>query len=51
MNNPIQIYNELRNAYLKYIGSGIPFFKEQYDVERKELLKEGNGSKRDASFA
>lgn len=40
MNNPIQIYNELRNTYLKYIGSGIPFFKEQYDIERKELLKE-----------
>ena len=43
MNNPIQIYNELRDTYLKYISSGIPFFNEQYDAERKELLKE-NGT-------
>lgn len=40
MNNPILIYNELRDTYLKYIGSGMPFFYEQYDSERKQLLKE-----------
>ncbi len=50
LNNSIQIWiiqskyiNELRDTYLKYISSGIPFFNEQYDAERKELLKE-NGT-------
>ena len=39
MNNPIQIYNELRDTYLKYISSGIPFFNEQYDAERKRTTE------------
>ena len=40
MNNPIKIHHDLRDTYLKYISSGIPFFNETYDNERKELLME-----------
>lgn len=40
MNNPIQIYNELRETYLKYISSGIPFFNEYYNEERNSLISE-----------
>ena len=40
MNNPIQIYNELRETYLKYISSGIPFFNEYYNEERNNLIEE-----------
>lgn len=39
MNNPIKIYNEIRDAYLKYINSGLPFFRDEYNQERNELLK------------
>lgn len=39
MNNPIKIYNEILDAYLKYINSGLPFFREEYSQERNELLK------------
>lgn len=39
MNNPIKIYNEIREAYLKYINSGLPFFREEYNKERNELLQ------------
>lgn len=40
MNNPIQIYNELRETYLKYISSGTPFFNEYYNEERNSLISE-----------
>lgn len=40
MNDPIKIYNEIRNAYYKYIGSGLPFFREEYNLERNQLIKE-----------
>ena len=40
MNNPIQIFNELFNVYLKYINSGLPFSDEEYNSERNELMKE-----------
>lgn len=40
MNNPIKIYNEILDAYLKYINSGLPFFREEYNEERNALLKE-----------
>lgn len=43
MNNPIKIHHDLRDTYLKYVSSGIPFFNETYDKERKELLLE-NGT-------
>lgn len=39
MNNPIKIYNEILEAYLKYINSGLPFFRDEYSQERNELLK------------
>jgi Lhr-like helicase len=39
MNNPIKIYNEIRDAYLKYINSGLPFFRNEYNLERNELLR------------
>ena len=39
MNNPIKIYNDIRDAYLKYINSGLPFFRDEYNQERNELLK------------
>ncbi len=43
MNNPIKIYNEILDAYLKYINSGLPFFHDEYAKDRSELLKE-NGT-------
>lgn len=39
MNNPIKIYDEIRDAYLKYINSGLPFFRDEYNSERNELLR------------
>ena len=40
MNNPIKIFNEIRNAYLKYINSGLPFSRDEYNQERNALIKE-----------
>lgn len=40
MNDPIKIYNERRSSYYKYIGSGLPFFREEYNQERNILIKE-----------
>lgn len=40
MNNPIKIFNEILNAYLKYINSGLPFFRDEYNQERNALLRE-----------
>lgn len=40
MNNPIKIFNEIFNSYLKYINSGLPFFREEYSNERNALVKE-----------
>lgn len=40
MNDPIRIYKDLRNIYLKYISSGLPFFYDEYNEERKQLMKE-----------
>ncbi len=40
MNNPIMIFREILNAYLKYINSGLPFFQEEYNKERNALLRE-----------
>lgn len=39
MNNPIKIYNEILDAYLRYINSGLPFFRDEYNQERNELLR------------
>lgn len=38
MNNPIKIHKTLRDLYLKYINSGMPFFYDFYNKEREELL-------------
>ena len=40
MNNPIKIFRELQNVYLKYINSGLPFSREEYINERNELMNE-----------
>ena len=40
MNNPINVFYELKSAYLKYINSGLPFFYNQYNEERNELINE-----------
>ena len=40
MNNPINIFNEIQTAYLKYISSGLPLFQKEYSQERAELIKE-----------
>ena len=40
MNNPIKIFRELQNVYLKYINSGLPFSREEYTNERNELMNE-----------
>lgn len=38
MDNPIKIHRTLRDLYLKYINSGMPFLSECYNNERNELL-------------
>lgn len=40
MNNPIKIFKEIFDAYLKYINSGLPFNREEYNQERNALIKE-----------
>ena len=43
MNDPIKIYTDIRNAYLKYVSSGLPFFRKEYGQERDRLMEE-NGT-------
>lgn len=38
MDNPIKIHRTLRELYLKYINSGMPFSSDCYNNERNELL-------------
>ena len=40
MNNPIEIYRNLKSIYLKYLTSGMPFFNDIYNQERKNLMNE-----------
>lgn len=40
MNNPIKIFNEIFDSYIKYINSGLPFYREEYSQERNALIKE-----------
>ncbi len=40
MNNPIKIFHEIFDAYIKYINSGLPFNREEYNQERNALIKE-----------
>lgn len=40
MNNPIQIWRELKNIYLKYIDSGLPLIDKGYALERRELYNQ-----------
>ncbi len=40
MNDPIKIFSDIRNAYLKYISSGLPFFRKEYSLERDKLMEE-----------
>lgn len=40
MNDPIKIFSDIRNAYLKYISSGLPFFRKEYGQERDRLMEE-----------
>lgn len=40
MNNPLKIFRELQNVYLKYINSGLPFSREEYNNERNRLMNE-----------
>lgn len=40
MNDPIKIFSDIRNAYLKYISSGLPFFRKEYGLERDGLMEE-----------
>ena len=40
MNNPIEIFNELFDIYLKYINSGLPFSHKEINKERDNLMKE-----------
>ena len=40
MNNPIKIFNEIFDAYFKYINSGLPFCREEYNQERNALIQE-----------
>lgn len=40
MNDPIKIFSDIRNSYLKYISSGLPFFRKEYSQERDKLMEE-----------
>jgi len=40
MNNPIRIWKELKEVYLKYIDSGLPLSDKNYIEERKKLYDE-----------
>lgn len=40
MNDPIKIFKDIRSSYLKYINSGLPFFRSEYNEERNELVRE-----------
>lgn len=40
MNDPIKIFHELFDVYLKYINSGLPFSHNEYNEERNALLRE-----------
>ena len=40
MNNPVKIYNDLLTVYLKYINSGLPFSRNEYNEERNALMRE-----------
>lgn len=40
MNNPVKIYNDLLTVYLKYINSGLPFSRDEYNEERNALMRE-----------
>ena len=37
MNNPIKLWRELKEIYLKYIDSGLPLIDERYSAERRKL--------------
>lgn len=40
MNNPIKIWRELRNIYLKYIDSGLPLINKNLALERRRLYEQ-----------
>jgi DEAD/DEAH box helicase domain-containing protein len=40
MNNPIKIWRELKEIYLKYIDSGLPLIEEKLAEERRKLYNE-----------
>lgn len=40
MNNPLKIFRDLQNVYLKYINSGLPFSRNEYNEERNSLMNE-----------
>ncbi|MEI9921114.1 MAG: DEAD/DEAH box helicase [Bacteroidota bacterium] len=40
MNNPIKIWKEIKDTYLKYIDSGLPLNNPQYARERRELYEQ-----------
>lgn len=40
MNNPIKIWRDLRDIYLKYINSGLPLIDLRYIQERSKLYEE-----------
>lgn len=42
MNNPIQIWKELRSIYLKYIDSGLPLNGKGYTKERRLLYEQSS---------
>jgi len=40
MNNPIKIWKELKDIYLKYIDSGLPLIDKRYIQERRKLYEQ-----------
>ena len=42
MDNPIKIWRELREIYLKYIDSGLPLIRKELIRERRKLYEQGS---------
>jgi DEAD/DEAH box helicase domain-containing protein len=40
MNNPIKIWRDLKDIYLRYIDSGLPLIDKRYALERRELYSQ-----------
>lgn len=42
MNNPLEIWNQLKETYIKYINTSLPLIYPKIEAERNSLLKNGD---------